>query len=151
AVTFGANFRITDESFPPAFTYWDPEVSDWHIQDPTSRPGYMGDYDQAVADNDCFYTTWGDNRHPDVFHANQPDVRFAKIPVGGAGGVSAPPARAGRPAPRASRPEAAASPPVVEPSRAAGLSAPTPAAVLWTDVRKPATWGQVSGEPAPAR
>jgi hypothetical protein len=84
-VNFGANFRITDVSFPPVFTYWDPVVSDWHIQDPVVRPGYMGDYDQATADNNYFYTTWGDNRVADAAHANQPDVRFAKIPVGWAG------------------------------------------------------------------
>jgi len=80
-VTFGANFRITDQSFPPAFTYWDSEVNGWHTQDPVIRPGYMGDYDQAVADNDYFYTTWGDNRLGDAFHANQPDVRLAKVPI----------------------------------------------------------------------
>jgi hypothetical protein len=78
-VSFGANFRITNESFPPAFTYWNGSV--WQIQDPVIRPGYMGDYDQAVADNAYFYTTWGDNRLPNAFHANQPDVRFARIPV----------------------------------------------------------------------
>ncbi len=69
-VTFGANFRITDVSFPPAFG-----------QDPVVNPTYMGDYDQATADNDYFYTTWGDNRSGDPWFANQPDVRFAKIPV----------------------------------------------------------------------
>src|SRR5262249_16261298 len=41
----------------------------------------MGDYDQAVADNSYFYTTWGDNRLSDAFFANQPDMRFAKIPI----------------------------------------------------------------------
>jgi hypothetical protein len=41
----------------------------------------MGDYDQATADNNYFYTTWGDNRNEDQWFANQPDVRFAKIPV----------------------------------------------------------------------
>jgi hypothetical protein len=45
----------------------------------------MGDYDQAVADNNDFYTTWGDNRPGDAFHANQPDVRFAMVPVNWAG------------------------------------------------------------------
>lgn len=69
-VSFGANFRITDVSFPPAFG-----------QEPGVFPPYMGDYDQAVADNDYFYTTWGDNRLADAFHANQPDVRLAKVPV----------------------------------------------------------------------
>lgn len=78
-VAFGANFRITDVSFPPVFTYW--TGTGWAVQDPVVRPGYMGDYDQAVADNNNFYTTSGDNRLADAAHANQPDVRFAKIPV----------------------------------------------------------------------
>jgi polyvinyl alcohol dehydrogenase (cytochrome) len=95
AVTFGANFRITDVSFAPAFTYWDSGVSDWHIQDPVVHPGYMGDYDQAVADNNYFYTTWGDNRLADAFHASQPDVRFVRIPVGWAGSDSSLTALAG--------------------------------------------------------
>jgi hypothetical protein len=69
-VSFAPNFRITDVSFPPAFG-----------QDPVVPPAYMGDYDIATADNNYFYTTWGDNRLPDNFFANQPDVRFAKIPV----------------------------------------------------------------------
>lgn len=69
-VTFGANFRITDVSFPPAFG-----------QDPVFPPDYMGECDQAVADDDNFYTPWGDNRLGNAFHANQPDVRLAKIPV----------------------------------------------------------------------
>jgi hypothetical protein len=85
-VTFGSNFRITDESFPPVFTYW--TGTGWATQDPVPPPGYMGDYDQAVADNNYFYTTWGDNRLADAFHANQPDVRFAKIPVDWTGMVS---------------------------------------------------------------
>jgi hypothetical protein len=71
-VSFGANFRITDVSFPPAFG------QDSFVIPPT----YMGDYDMAAADNNYFYTTWGDNRLSDQFFANQPDVRFAKIPVG---------------------------------------------------------------------
>src|SRR5262249_54375188 len=71
-VTFAPNFRITDVSFPPAFG-----------QDPSINPTYTGDYDMATADNSYFYTTWGDNRLADAFFANQPDVRFAKIPVTG--------------------------------------------------------------------
>src|SRR5262245_41628946 len=35
----------------------------------------------ATADNNYFYSTWGDNRLSDAFFADQPDVRFAKIPV----------------------------------------------------------------------
>jgi hypothetical protein len=70
-VSFAPNFRITDVSFPPAFN-----------QDSFfATGGYMGDYDMATADNNYFYTTWGDNRLPDQWFANQPDVRFAKISV----------------------------------------------------------------------
>jgi hypothetical protein len=72
SVSLAPNFRITDVSFPPAFG-----------QDPALSPTYMGDYDMATADNNFFYTTWGDNRLGDAFFANQPDVRFAKIPVDG--------------------------------------------------------------------
>jgi hypothetical protein len=52
----------------------------------------MGDYDQAVADNNYFYTTWGDNRlaNPNYApHVNQPDVRFARIPVTGIAALNA--------------------------------------------------------------
>jgi len=74
SVSFTPNFRITDVSFPPALG-----------QDPfwvgVGASGYMGDYDMATADNNYFYTTWGDNRLSDGFFTNQPDVRFAKIPV----------------------------------------------------------------------
>jgi hypothetical protein len=69
-VNFSPNFRITDVSFPPTFA-----------QDPRVSPTYMSDYDMATADNKYFYTTWGDNRNGDQWFANQPDVRFAKIPV----------------------------------------------------------------------
>jgi hypothetical protein len=69
-VSFAPNFRITDVSFPPAFG-----------QDPDPATTYMGDYDMATADNNYFYTTWGDNRNGDQWFAHQPDVRFAKIPV----------------------------------------------------------------------
>jgi hypothetical protein len=71
-VNFASNFRITDVSFPPALG-----------QDSYVPASYMGDYDMATADNNYFYTTWGDNRLGDAFFANQPDVRFAQIPVGG--------------------------------------------------------------------
>ncbi len=69
-VGFGANFRISNESFPPVFG-----------QDPVVSATYMGDYDTAVSDGSFFYYTWGDNRFPNAFHANQPDVRLAKIPI----------------------------------------------------------------------
>jgi subtilisin-like proprotein convertase family protein len=74
-VTFGPNFRITTESFPA-------------VPGGTSvNPAYMGDYDHAVADNDFFYYTWGDNRLPNpnnpAGRPRQPDVRFVKIPEAG--------------------------------------------------------------------
>jgi Putative Ig domain/Proprotein convertase P-domain len=56
-------------------------------QDPEVTPTYMGDYDQAAADNSFFYIPWGDNRDSSSAHANQPDVRFAKIPVDGPNSV----------------------------------------------------------------
>jgi hypothetical protein len=71
-VTFGANFRITEVSFPAARGV-DPVFPGWYAA--------TGEYDQALADKDYFYTTWGDNRLADAFHANQPDVRLAKVPV----------------------------------------------------------------------
>ena len=74
-VTFSPNFRITDTSFPVA-----------HGQDPVVNPVYMGDYDQAVADNTGFDLTWGDNRSPSRGHSgNNADVRFVHIPVSVAG------------------------------------------------------------------
>jgi hypothetical protein len=72
-VTFEPNFRITNASFPVVIN-----------QDPVVNPVYMGDYDQAVADNNFFYVTWGDNRlaNPSfAAHTHQPDVRFAKMLV----------------------------------------------------------------------
>jgi hypothetical protein len=75
-VTFRPNFRITNVSFPSAFDQ-DSVLVGYGVTT------YMGDYDMAAADNSYFYTTWGDNRLPDAVFANQPDVRFAKIPVTG--------------------------------------------------------------------
>lgn len=66
--------RISNTSFPPAFG-----------QDPVVNTVYMGDYDTAVADNGFLHTVWGDNRDPDQAHAHQPDVRYAKIPLGPTG------------------------------------------------------------------
>jgi hypothetical protein len=72
SVTFGANFRITDTSFPAVVG-----------QDPLINTTYMGDYDVAAADNGAFYITWGDNRLADSAHAHNPDVRFSKIALAG--------------------------------------------------------------------
>jgi hypothetical protein len=119
-VTFGANFRITDVSFPPAFG-----------QDPVIKPTYMGDYDMAAADNNYFYTTWGDNRLADAFFANQPDVRFAKIPVGWAAAVSALAAPASPGSALASHPAVADSAPFVQPSGATATAATDPGTLLY--------------------
>lgn len=70
AITLDANFRITTESFPAVYG-----------QDPVVNTTYMGDYDQAVADANFYYYTWGDNRLANSFHTHQPDVRLAKIPT----------------------------------------------------------------------
>ncbi len=76
-VTFGADFRITDQSYPPVFGV-----------DPALATAYMGDWDEAAADNNFFYYSWGDNRDPSLGHAgNQANVRLAKIPVSGMSGV----------------------------------------------------------------
>jgi hypothetical protein len=78
-VTFGADFRITDQSYPPVFGV-----------DPALNVTYMGDWDECAADNSFFYYSWGDNRDPSLGHAgNQANVRLAKIPVAGTTGVAA--------------------------------------------------------------
>ena len=69
-------FLISSSNFPVAVD-----------QDPEVIPGYMGEYDQIAADNSFFYIPWGDNRDGNSFHANQPDVRFAKVPVNGPSSV----------------------------------------------------------------
>jgi subtilisin-like proprotein convertase family protein len=75
-VTFGNDYRISDGSWPVIIG-----------QDPAINTVYMGDYDQAVADNTNFYRTWGDNRLSLLSHSNQPDVRFTKIPKAGPGAI----------------------------------------------------------------
>ncbi len=81
SIAFGANFRITSQSFPPVFGV-----------DPMVNGLYMGDYDQMTASNTAFGTTWGDNRDNSTGHAGKnANVRFAKVGVTGpAGGGSAP-------------------------------------------------------------
>lgn len=66
----GSNFRITEQSFPVVVGV-----------DPVINSVYMGDYDQAVADNSFFYLSWGDNR------AGNPDVRFSRISTAGPGAL----------------------------------------------------------------
>jgi hypothetical protein len=73
AVTFPTNFAYNQVAFPPV-----------NGLDPVASPTYMSDYDQTTADNQFFYSAWGDNRLPSTAHpGNQADVRFAKIPVNG--------------------------------------------------------------------
>lgn len=68
-VTFAANFRVTEEAFPPV-TGVDPAVS----------ADYMGDYDQVVATQSHFYLTWGDNRSKSRGHAgNNADIRYTTV------------------------------------------------------------------------
>ncbi|MBX6312587.1 MAG: Ig-like domain-containing protein, partial [Isosphaeraceae bacterium] len=75
SVTFGPNDRITDTSFLPEFG-----------RDPVVNSVYMGDYDEASADNDFFYVTHVDNRLPSLRHTgNQQDVVFSKISVNAVG------------------------------------------------------------------
>lgn len=66
----GGNFRITEQSFPVVVGV-----------DPVINSTYMGDYDQAVADNSFFYLSYGDNR------TGNPDVRFSKISTAGPGAL----------------------------------------------------------------
>lgn len=66
-LTFEPEFRLSP-SFPVVVA-----------QDPVLLPDFMGDYDQIVAGRRHFYTTWGDNRDGNLFHENQPDVRFARV------------------------------------------------------------------------
>ena len=67
-VTFGHDFALSI-SYPPVVS-----------QDPAVGRTYMGSSDQIVADDRFFYSTWTDTRDPHLGHANQPDVRFAKVP-----------------------------------------------------------------------
>lgn len=73
-VTFQPNFRINTQAFPSVIG-----------QDPSVNPTYMGDYDQSAADANFFYVPWADNRLGNAFHAHQPDVRLARIPITGIG------------------------------------------------------------------
>jgi subtilisin-like proprotein convertase family protein len=76
SVTWGANFPISTASFPVV-----------RGQDPVLNSTFMGDYDHSAADNSYFYVPWTDHRLSNSFHANQPDIRFTKIPVTGPGAI----------------------------------------------------------------
>jgi len=70
------NFRISTGSWPVVIG-----------QDTYVPATYMGDFDQIAASESYFYVPWGDNRRSNPLTplplANQPDVRFARIPVAG--------------------------------------------------------------------
>jgi hypothetical protein len=76
-VTFGTNFRLS-EQFPAVYGV-----------DPVVNSVYMGDYDQMVADNNYFYTTWGDNRDQSraVPSRKNANVRSARFTMAGPGPV----------------------------------------------------------------
>jgi hypothetical protein len=75
-VTFGANFRVTDSSFPVVIG-----------NDPNVVSNYMGDYDMAAADNTTFYTAWVDNR----LSATAQYVFFTTVSVAGHAPIGAAP------------------------------------------------------------
>ena len=68
SVTFGASFTVSSGSFQAI-----------SAQDPSISPSYFVDYDAASADDDFFYLSWADTRLASATHAQQPDVRFARI------------------------------------------------------------------------
>lgn len=68
-VTFNPNFRLSPQ-FPPVFGV-----------DAAVNSVYMGDYDKLAADNNYFYTTWGDNRDQSIAVPNRKNanIRFARF------------------------------------------------------------------------
>ncbi|MBX7222871.1 MAG: hypothetical protein K1Y36_23180 [Blastocatellia bacterium] len=72
--TFGCDFRITQNNFPVLIG-----------GDSIINSTYMGDYDQTVADNSFFYSTFSSNLSGTGL--KPPDVLFVKIPVAGPGAV----------------------------------------------------------------
>jgi hypothetical protein len=76
-LTFGPNFRISPQ-FPPVFGV-----------DPVINSVYMGDYDQMVADNSFYYTTWGDNRDDSIAVPGRKNanVRFVSFDETGPGAL----------------------------------------------------------------
>jgi len=57
--------------------------------DPSVGSAYMGDYDMMAADNNFFYTTWGDNRDPSIAvpSRNNANIRSARFTMAGPGAV----------------------------------------------------------------
>lgn len=70
AISFEANVRLTDQSFPAVIGV-----------DPLVNSTYMGDYDQITASDTHFGVTWGDNRDNSTGHPGKnANVRFANVP-----------------------------------------------------------------------
>jgi BNR repeat protein/IPT/TIG domain-containing protein len=76
-LTFGPNFRLSPQ-FVPVFGV-----------DPVVNTVYMGDYDQMVADDTAYYTTWGDNRDTStaVPSRKNANVRFTTFDQSGPGAI----------------------------------------------------------------
>ena len=71
ALSCGADFRVSDQSFLPEFG-----------RDSFVSPTYMGDYDNASADNSFFYVSWGDNLLPlGTTGRNDPNVFFDRVAI----------------------------------------------------------------------
>jgi hypothetical protein len=68
-VTFNPNFRLSPQ-FPAVYGV-----------DSVVNSVYMGDYDQMAADNNYFYTSWGDNRDQStaVPARKNANIRFARF------------------------------------------------------------------------
>lgn len=78
-ITFNPNFKIS------------PPFGVVVGADPVVNTTYMGDYDQMGADNNFYYTLWGDNRDQSIVAVpsrKNANVRFAKFPQAGPGPVA---------------------------------------------------------------
>jgi len=77
AIHFAPNFRMSPQ-FPPV-----------NGLDQILNPLYMGDYDQMVADDTLYYTTWGDNRDDSlaVPTRKNANVRFMSFDQSGPGAL----------------------------------------------------------------
>jgi hypothetical protein len=67
-VAFAPSIPVSGGSFPPV-----------RGQDPIVNANYFVDYDQATADDAFFYFAWADTRLASATHAQQPDVRLARV------------------------------------------------------------------------
>lgn len=68
SLAFGASFAVSTGAFAAV-----------RGQDPIVNASYFVDYDQAGADDAYFHLAWADTRLASAAHAQQPDIRFARI------------------------------------------------------------------------